>query len=113
VSQNPYTGWSQAPGVLDLTMTHSALAILNAVATPRVTIDGWPHARPWGRHLFQLPPGQHDLHVTFTYLFFDACPARILVPIYPAHTTSVIYEAPYFRFINGSMRVLRTVSTAY
>ena len=79
------------------------------MGTPRVSIDGIPHPRPWGTHLFQMPAGQHDLHVTFTYLFFDACPARILVPIYPSHQTSVIYEAPFFRFMNGAMRVVRTV----
>jgi hypothetical protein len=109
MAMGPYTGWSAASGVLDLYMTHSALAYLNALATPKVTIDGYPHARPWGRHLFELPAGQHDLRVTFTYLFFDACPGRILVPIYPGHTTSVLYEAPYFRFMNGTMRIVRTV----
>jgi hypothetical protein len=48
------------------------------------------------------------VHVTFTYLFFDACPARALVPVYPSHRTTVVYEAPFFRFMNGTMKVLRT-----
>jgi hypothetical protein len=108
-SGDPYHGWSAAPGVLELHLTYSPLAYLNSLATPRVTIGGYPVPYAWGVQLIQLPAGQHDVHVTFPYLFFDACPARLYVPIYPSHKTSVLYEAPYFRFMNGSMKVLQIV----
>ena len=88
------------------------LAWLNAVCTPVVRINGYPHARRWGVHLFELPGAEHDLAVSFPYMFYDACPARIMVPIYPSHHTVVSYEAPYFRFMSGTMRVLEVTARA-
>jgi hypothetical protein len=91
-------------------LAHSPLAYLNALCTPNVRINGHAHPRPWGTCLFELPSGQHDLRVSFPYLFYDACPATLLVPIYPSHRTIARYEAPFFRFMNGSLTLLQVVS---
>jgi hypothetical protein len=49
------------------------------------------------------------VRVAFTYLFYDACPGTIVAPIYPSHRTIVTYEAPFLRFLDGTMVVRQIV----
>jgi hypothetical protein len=109
MSVNPYTGMSVAPGVLELHLSHSPLAFLNALFTPTVRINGSPQARPWGVSYFELPAGQYDVRASFTYLFYEACPGALSVPIYPSYRTIVRYEAPFLRFLAATMRVVNVL----
>jgi hypothetical protein len=97
-------------GRIELTTSFFPLAWILYLVTPNVVIDRQaPQRCPWGRCSFDLPPGSHELHVSFPYMFSDHCgPATIMVPVYEGHATAVRYEAPFFMFSEGSMQVVGT-----
>ena len=93
-------------GQLDITTSFFPLAWILHFITPRIEINGHPQNRPWGRSVIPLQPGQYQVTVSFPYIFRDRCgPATAVVPIYAGHATVVTYEAPFFTFSNGTMRV--------
>ena len=108
----PYGMPSGPMGRIDLTTGFFPLAWVLYLVTPNVSINRQPAQRcPWGRRTFDLPPGTYELHVSFPYMFSDRCgPATILVPVYEAHATMVVYEAPFFMFSDGTMRVTGTAA---
>ena len=105
--QNPGGGAPAAGGQLEVTTSFFPLAFILFLVTPTINIDGYPQKRAWGRHVFDLAPGEHHLHVSFPYMFNDKTgPAQARVPIYAGHITTVTYDAPFFMFSDGTMRVV-------
>ncbi len=99
----------QAMGRLELTTGFFPLAFILYAVTPVLTLNGQAWRQAWGNSVYDLPPGEHHLHVCFPYLFQDQCgPASLMVPIYAGHVSRVKYDAPFFMFSNGTMQVLGT-----
>lgn len=100
-------------GRLDLEIDYMFLQWVLIFVTPTVAIDGFPQKRKWGRHFFDLPAGNHHLHVSYPYLFSSRCnPADVVVPIYPGMVTRMRYDTALFVFSNGSLRTLGTFPAA-
>jgi hypothetical protein len=101
---------AQAMGRLEMKTSFFPLAFILLMCTPVITINGYPQARPWGTHYFDLAASQYQVNVHFPYMFMDrAGPAAMVIPIYAGHVTQVSYEAPFFMMSGGTMRVLATV----
>ncbi len=96
-------------GSLEILLDYFALLWDRALVTPRIAIDGYWSHRPWGRHSIPLLAGEHWVRVCYPTLFgSEAGPAQCAFAIYPGTVTMVRYDAPFFRFSNGTIRVVNT-----
>ena len=83
------------------------LAFLLLLFKTNVTIDGTTSVLEWGDHVFVLPPGEHDVKVSFRYLFSKRVgEADLTVEVVPGQTTTVLYRSPFIVFMGGSMKVV-------
>lgn len=93
-------------GILVRTKTFP-LAFLLLLFKTNVTIDGATSVLKWGDHFFVLPPGSHEVRVSFRYLFSSRTGEAILrVEVVPGRTTTVLYRSPFLVFMGGSMKVV-------
>ena len=105
MQQTPYP-----PGRIEINMTHNPLAFMLMMVTPNVLINGHPYPAKWGRNFYDLPPGHYDVAASFPYMGSSATGlARLQVPVHPQHATIVMYEAPFFMWSGGTMRVTQTI----
>ncbi|MFZ0249890.1 MAG: hypothetical protein WAL61_08080 [Acidimicrobiales bacterium] len=97
---------STATGILVRTKIFP-LAFLLLLFKTNVTIDGATSVLRWGDHFFTVPPGAHDVRVSFRYLFSsDMGKASLSVDVVPGRTTTVLYRSPFLVFLGGSMKVV-------
>ncbi len=69
---------------------------------PKIEINGHVQLGVWGRNLYDLPAGTHNLRVFMRYFFNNyggmaSCQAQI----HPGHVTLVTYHAPMLILITG------------
>ena len=108
-AQAAYAQANQGVGHLELKTAFFPLAFILLAVTPVLTLNGHAWPQKWGPSFWDLPPGEHHLQVHFPYIFMDRCgPASLVVPIHAGHVSRVTYDAPFFMFSNGTMRVLGT-----
>jgi hypothetical protein len=97
---------SDATGILVRTKIF-ALAFLLLLFKTNVTIDGVTSVLKWGDHFFVVPPGTHEVRVSFRYLFSNRMGENSLnVEVAPGRTTTVLYRSPFIVFMGGSMKVV-------
>jgi hypothetical protein len=83
------------------------LAFLLLLFKTNVTIDGVTSVLKWGDHFFVVPPGAHEVKVSFRYLFSSRTGETGLgVDVVPGRTTTVLYRSPFIVFLGGSMKVI-------
>ena len=83
------------------------LAFLLLLFKTNVTIDGVTSVLKWGDHFFVVPPGAHEVRVSFRYLFSSRTGENSLnVAVAPGRTTTVLYRSPFIVFMGGSMKVV-------
>ncbi len=82
------------------------LAFIFFFCTPRIEIDQAVHKKYWGRHFFELSPGEHQVTVYFVYLFKPRCGENsITVTVAPDTVTHIRYFMPPWIFVKGSLKV--------
>lgn len=97
---------SDATGILVRTKIFP-LAFLLLLFKTNVTIDGVTSVLKWGDHFFVVPPGAHEVKVSFRYLFSSRTgEAGLDVEVTPGGTTTVLYRSPFIVFMGGSMKVV-------
>ncbi len=97
---------SDATGILVSTKIFP-LAFLLLLFKTNVTIDGVTSVLKWGDHFFVVPPGAHEVKVSFRYLFSSSTGESTLgVDVAPGVTTTVLYRSPFIVFMGGSMKVV-------
>jgi hypothetical protein len=52
---------------IDIKLTFNCLAWTLHFVEPIVEIDGLPYKVTWGKHFFDLSPGNHSLKIYFSY----------------------------------------------
>lgn len=63
--------------------------------TPRVEIDGYVTAVPWGRSVLPVPPGRHHVHVHIPAPLQPRMGAAdAVVDVYPGQVTELWYTLP-------------------
>jgi len=83
------------------------LAFLLLLFKTNVTIGGVTSVLKWGDHFFVVPPGAHEVKVSFRYLFSSQTgESTLAVDVVPGRTTTVPYRSPFIVFIGGSMKVI-------
>ena len=61
---------------IDVVADFFPLAFFLFFCAPVIEIDGVKHPKTWGRHVFDLPPGEHTVRVYFPYLIMAECGAN-------------------------------------
>ena len=104
--------WPPAPGAgqggsrLVLTASYSLLAYIYYFVTPTITINGQPTRRPWGTHVFDVPPGGYEVSVSYPWVFAQECGKNtVRLTLQPGETRTVHYRAGLIRYLPGSIRV--------
>ena len=82
---------------------HSPLAWLLYLTKVQIAVDGQPATLPWGTHEFQVPPGQHDVAVSFGYFGKQRGPASSTVTADDSQPVRLRYRAPFMMFSPGRM----------
>jgi hypothetical protein len=104
-TEMPATG-GDATGILVSTKIFP-LAFLLLLFKTNVSIDGVTSVLKWGDHSFAVPPGTHEVSVSFRYLFSSQMGrASLQVEVVPGQTTTVLYRSPFLVFMGGSMKVV-------
>ena len=83
------------------------LALLLLLFKTNVSIDGVTSVLKWGDHFFAVPPGTHEVSVSFRYLFSSqTAKASLTADVVPGRTTTVLYRSPFIVFMSGSIKVV-------
>ncbi len=82
------------------------LAFILLLFKINVWIDGIPSLQSWGDTFFPVPPGQHEVRVSFRYIFFSNLGENTMsVNVVPGQTTLVHYRSRWIVFLKGTMKV--------
>ena len=90
---------------VEVTIAHNRLAFLCEAFTPTVTIDGRKERRPWGTHSFSLPPGEHEVAVSYPWITEECGRNSVKFLLAAGETERVRYCARLIRFIPGTISV--------
>jgi len=83
------------------------LAFLLLLFKTNVTVDGATSVLKWGDHFFDVPPGAHEVRVSFRYFFSRRTgETGLSVEVVPGRTTTVLYRSPFIVFMGGNMKVV-------
>lgn len=91
---------------IELNAKHNPMALLFYLTKLRVLVDGQPQpGLGWGRHTVEVPPGQHQVDISFNYLGQGRGPASTTVNAVEGQTVHVRYRMPSFMFAKGRIKV--------
>ena len=83
------------------------LAFLLLLFKTNISIDGDTSVLKWGDHFFAVPPGAHEVSVSFRYLFSSQTgKATIGVEVVPGRATTILYRSPFLVFMGGTIKVV-------
>lgn len=100
------TALETSPGI-DVHAEFFPLAFLLFLCAPVIEIDGVKHPKSWGRHRFDLPPGEHTVKVYFPYLMLPECGANSrTVTVEPAKRVLVKWYMWPWMFAPAEMSVV-------
>ena len=89
---------------IEVTVTHSPLAFIYRLFTPTIEINGKKERKPWGAHLFSLPPGYYEVSVSYPWVFAPECGKNtIWVSLQEGQLRKVRYRAGLLRYVPGTM----------
>jgi hypothetical protein len=90
---------------LEVTITHNPLAFFYEAFTPTIAINGAKERRPWGTYLFNLPPGDFEVAVSYPWIISECGKNSVRFSLVDGETKKVRYCARLIRFLPGSIRV--------
>jgi hypothetical protein len=90
---------------LEVTIAHNPLAFFYEACTPTVTINGKKERKPWGTHLFSLPPGDYEVAVSYPWIISECGRNSVRFSLAAGETKKVRYSARLIRFIPGAISV--------
>jgi len=91
---------------IEVTVTHSPLAFIYRLFTPTVEINGKKERRAWGVHLFNLPPGDYEIAVSYPWLFSQECGKNaVRFNLEHGQLKKVTYRAGLIRYLPGKITV--------
>ncbi|QSB17217.1 hypothetical protein JQS43_09520 [Natronosporangium hydrolyticum] len=88
-----------------LTTKYQWAFFMLAFFKPKVFLNGQEIAtNAWGRQVWTVSPGQHQLHVHVPYIIPSQIgKADVTVPVSPGQTVEVEYKAPLWVFSGGAL----------
>lgn len=74
--------------------------------TPVLVVNGVAYRCGWGKHYFDLQPGQYHIKFFFPYLFMSECGANaVVVDLHPGNVRTVQYYMWPLIFVPGTINV--------
>jgi hypothetical protein len=93
-----------AQSCIEVTVTHSPLAFIYRFFTPTIEINGSKERRPWGVHVFTLPPGDYEVSVSYPWILSPECGENsVRVRLEAGEVRKVRYRAGLIRYLPGKI----------
>jgi len=71
-----------------------------------VTIDEVDHVVPWGRHVFPVEAGRHEVRVSFRYIGAPRMGENgLTVDVARGQTVRIYYRSPFLIFLQGKIGI--------
>ncbi|HMJ66897.1 MAG TPA: hypothetical protein VK615_16260 [Candidatus Binatia bacterium] len=93
------------PAYVEVTITHNPLAFFYKALTPTIAINGKKERKPWGTHLFTLPPGNYEVAASYPWIISECGKNSVRFSVAAGETKKVTYCARLIRFLPGAMSV--------
>lgn len=91
---------------IEVTAEHSPWAFVYDWFTPTIEINGTKERKPWGMHVYALPPGDYEVSVSYPWAFQRECGKSAAQVHLEAHETrKVRYCARLIRYLPGKISV--------
>jgi hypothetical protein len=90
---------------VEVQVTHNPLALFYEAFTPTVTINGQKDRKPWGTHVYGLPPGDYEVAVSYPWILSECGRNSVRFTLAAGEKKTVRYCARLIRFIPGSIKV--------
>jgi hypothetical protein len=97
-----------AASYVEVTMAHNPLAFFYRAFTPTIEINGRKERKPWGTHLFNLPPGDYEVAGSYPWILKECGKNSVRFTLAAGETKKVRYCARLIRFLPGAIRVETT-----
>ena len=105
-AKRPYVEVNLAHSYVEVILAHSYWDLVYFLITPTLEIDGTKERRVWGVHLIELPPGDHELSVSYPSLMSrEAGKKSVRFCLMPGEVKTVQYRAEPIRYLPGKMTV--------
>jgi hypothetical protein len=89
---------------IEVTVTHPRLAFIYRFFTPTIEINGKKDRRPWGVHLYTLPPGDYEIAVSYPWIAnVESGKNSVRIRLEDGQLRKVKYTARYLRYIPGKI----------
>ena len=89
---------------IEVTVAHPRLAFIYRFFTPTIEINGKKERRPWGVHLYALPPGDYEIAVSYPWIMDQECGKNsVRIRLEDGQSRKVKYTARYIRYIPGKI----------
>ena len=92
------------PGI-ELTAKHNPLAWMLYFTKLTVAVDGDEQTHKWGSTFISLPPGPHDVAISFRYMGSHRGKATATVTVPDGANATVTYKMPSWMFAPGKLTV--------
>jgi hypothetical protein len=99
------TNQADSLSCVEVTIAHNPLAFFYDAFTPTLTINGKKERRPWGTHVFGLPPGEYEVAVSYPWILKECGRNSVRFSLATGETKKVLYCARLIRFIPGAISV--------
>ena len=91
---------------LEIKLGFFPLAFFLFACTPVIEIDGEKNSKSWGKHYFELTPGQYKIKIYFPYAGMSECGANeVTIDIQEGIKRRVSYYMWPWMFAKGSINV--------
>jgi hypothetical protein len=91
---------------VEVSIGHSPLAFFYELFTPSIRLNGQLQRRPWGTHSLELPPGDHEISISYPWFLSPECGKNTVnINLKPGETKKVIYRAGLIRYLPGKISV--------
>jgi hypothetical protein len=79
---------------------------LYLLSTPTIVINGKKERRYWGTHTFNLPPGDHEIAISYPWLLSLECGKKtVRISLSSGETKKICYKARIIRFLPGKISI--------
>ena len=92
---------------LTIEIKHSLLAFIYRFFTPTVSINESSYKKTWGKHTFELPPGQYHIEVSYPWIGSSECGKNSVdLELELGKESTVIYTARLIRYLPGKIEII-------
>jgi hypothetical protein len=92
------------PGTIEVFATYPSLAVFYSGIGVNIEIDGNLSKHDWGSYSFEVPPGTHEVAVSYPWIFKPkAGRQKVTVELGSGEVVRVTYCARFVRYMRGTM----------